>query len=479
MTRYGFTAKPMLLLDFLQSLYFVHPGDLAQARDDLLEVLQVGNVEDDFNTSLAVGSLRGDVADVAFGVPDHSGNALQHAKPVVAKDGELHGIGGGSALVAGPLHIDAAFWFVEKIRHVRTVDRVHGHAFAARDVANDSLAADGIATSRSIDEHIALPAYRDGVVIAEDAAYNAGNASGLRRQAFGFDVACNRVRRASGQQTGQHLPRGIFSIPDARHEVVCFAQAVSGCDLLQIFVFDFLKCDTVFARFFFDQFASNFNRAFALVNIEPVLDLVARAGGLDQPQPISAGLVAGLREDFDNVSGMQLVTQRYHSSVYLGADTGVTYFGVNAVGKVDWRSVARQDNNFTFGREGVDLFGIEIDLERGKKFIGIANVALPLDHLPQPCEALLVLRRDWAVFVFPVGSDAFFRHLVHFFGADLDFKRRAVLRDHRSAQRLIKIRPGHGDEIFDAPRHRPPKVMDDAENGVAVLQRAGDDAHGA
>src|ERR1700686_3586441 len=176
---------------------------------------------------------------------------------------------------------------------------------------------------------------------------------------------------------------------------------------------------------------------------------------------------------------MQLVPQRYHSSVDFGTDAGVPHFGVNAVGKIDRRGVARQDNNFAFGREGVDLFGIEIDLERGKKFVGIADIARPVDHLPQPCEALLVLGRDWTVFIFPVGSDAFFRHLVHFFGADLDFKRRAVLRDHRSMQRLIKIRPGHGDEILDAPRNRPPEVMDDAENGVAILQRASDDAHGA
>src|ERR1700686_4077305 len=176
---------------------------------------------------------------------------------------------------------------------------------------------------------------------------------------------------------------------------------------------------------------------------------------------------------------MQLVPQRYHSSVDFGTDAGVPHFGVNAVGKIDRRGVARQDNNFAFGREGVDLFGIEIDLERGKKFVGIADIALPLDHLPQPCEALLVLCRDGAVFVFPVGSDAFFRHLVHFFGADLDFKRSAVFCDHRGVQRLIKVWSGHGDEILDTPRNRPPEVMDDAENGVAILQRAGDDAHGA
>ena len=81
-----------------------------------------------------------------------------------------------------------------------------------------------------------------------------------------------------------------------------------------------------------------------------------------------------------------------------------------------------------FGRKGVNLFGIEIDFQRGEKFVGIADVALPLDHLAQPCEALLVLRRNWAVFVFPVGGDSLFGHLVHFFGADLDFETAFRLR---------------------------------------------------
>ena len=247
----------------------------------------------------------------------------------------------------------------------------------------------------------------------------------------------------------------------------------------RLLVLDFFQRDAVLARFFFDQLAADFDGALALVNVEPVLDLVARARRLDQAEPVAAGLVAGLREDLDDVAGMQLVAQRHHASVDLGADAGVADFGVNRVSEVDGRGVARQHHDLALGREGVNLFGIEIDLQGGEEFVGIADIALPLDHLPQPCEALLVLRRDRAVFVFPVGGDAFFRHLVHFFGANLDFERRAVFGDHRGVQRLVEVRPRHGDEILDAPGHRPPQIVDDAENGVAILQRTGDDAHGA
>src|SRR6476661_9261032 len=46
-------------------------------------------------------------------------------------------------------------------------------------------------------------------------------------------------------------------------------------------------------------------------------------------------------------------------------------------------------------------------------------------------------------------------------------------------QRLVEIRPRHGDKGFDPAGHRAPQVVDDAEYGVTVLQRTGDDAHGA
>ena len=209
-----------------------------------------------------------------------------------------------------------------------------------------------------------------------------------------------------------------------------------------------------------------------------MLDFVPRARGFNQRQPIAAGLVAGLCLNFDDVTGVQLVAQRNHASVNFGADAGVAHFGMNGVGEIDGRGIARQNHDFSLGSEGVDLFGIEVDFQRGKKFVGIADVALPLDHLPQPGEALFVLGGDGAVFVFPVSRDSLLRHLVHFFGANLDFKRRAVFCDHRSVQRLVEIRAGHGDEILDAPRHRPPQVVNDAEHRVAIRERARDHAHG-
>ena len=101
---------------------------------------------------------------------------------------------------------------------------------------------------------------------------------------------------------------------------------------------------------------------------------------------------------------------------------------------------------------------------------------LPLDHLAQPGQPLLVARRDRAVLIFPVGGDPFLGHLVHFLGADLHFESVAFFGDDGGMQRLVEVVARDGDEVFDPSRHRPPLVVDDAQHGVAVRFRLRDDA---
>ncbi len=67
---------------------------------------------------------------------------------------------------------------------------------------------------------------------------------------------------------------------------------------------------------------------------------------------------------------------------------------------------------------------------------------------------------------------------MHFFCADLYLEAGAFLGDHRGVQRLVQVRTRHGDEIFNAPRHRAPQVVHNAEDGVAILHRTCDHAHG-
>ena len=210
-----------------------------------------------------------------------------------------------------------------------------------------------------------------------------------------------------------------------------------------------------------------------------MLDLVAGARRDHKSQPIAAGMMAGIGDDLHNVAALQLGAQRHHAGVHFGAHTALAHFGVDGVGKIHRRGVARQNDHLALGSEGVNLFWVKIEFEAAEEFAGVFDVFLPVHHLPQPRQPLFVFGGDWhAVFVFPVGGDAVFAHVVHLFGADLHLEGRAILRDHGGMQRLVKIGPRHGDEILDAPSHRPPQVVDGAQRAVAVFYFLGDDADG-
>ena len=150
---------------------------------------------------------------------------------------------------------------------------------------------------------------------------------------------------------------------------------------------------------------------------------------------------------------------------------------MDGVGEINRRSVARQDDDLALGRERVYFLGIKVNAQRGKKIAGIAHLLLPLHQLAQPGEPLLVLLGEpAAVFVLPVRGDALLGGAVHLFGADLHFERLPVRPDHRSVQRLVEVRARDGDEVFDAPRHRPPGVVDDAQRRIGILHRVGNNA---
>jgi len=145
-------------------------------------------------------------------------------------------------------------------------------------------------------------------------------------------------------------------------------------------------------------------------------------------------------------------------------------FRVNGIGKVDRGSLARQDDHLAFGGKGVDLFGIEIDLESGEKLARIAHFVLPLEDVAQPGESLLVagpLRLP--LLVFPMGRNAHLRHAMHLLRAQLHLERLAVRANHGGVQGLVEIRARDGNEILDPARHGPPGIVNDAQGSIAVL----------
>src|SRR6267154_198476 len=171
----------------MQPLHFVHAGDLQQAGHNLFEVFEVRYVKDYLHAGLTVGSVGSDVADVALGVADNAGDVFQHSEAIVAVNSELDRVRCGRAFVAGPLYVDAAFRLIHEVGDVGAAYGVDRDSFSTRDIADNALSANRIATARAVDQHIALAFDHDGVVIAKDAPDHAGDSAGLVGESLSFD----------------------------------------------------------------------------------------------------------------------------------------------------------------------------------------------------------------------------------------------------------------------------------------------------
>ena len=276
--------------------------------------------------------------------------------------------------------------------------------------------------------------FQRSAVVPKDLADHAADQAFVFFFRFGFSCTCRIWNKFV-----QHGASGELAVADRGNQILLVSTnaIVTGNGRVPLGR-NLFQTDLILAGFFFQHFPADFHGALALVNQKPMLNFVPSARRLDESQPVATGLVSRLSDDLDDVAVAQLVPKWDDASIDLGAYTGITDFGVDVIGKVDAGCVARKDYNFPFRSEGIDLFRVEVDLERGKKFIWIGNIALPLHHLPQPGETLFVFGVDRrAVFVLPVGSDAVLGHLVHLFCANLHFKLHAAFRHDRGVQRLI------------------------------------------
>jgi hypothetical protein len=109
------------------------------------------------------------------------------------------------------------------------------------------------------------------------------------------------------------------------------------------------------------------------------------------------------------------------------------------------------DRTSPFGREDVDLFRVEVDLQVLHELLRIPDLLLHLEQLAQPLEvALVAMIADAPFLVFPVRRNAFLGAAVHLLGADLHLEREPELADDRGVQRLVAVGPRHRDEVLDA-----------------------------
>ena len=168
----------------------------------------------------------------------------------------------------------------------------------------------------------------------------------------------------------------------------------------------------------------------------------------------------------------------HHLGVDAGADAAVADLAVDGVGKVDGGRVLGQGDDLALGGEHEQLVGVQLGLERAHEVFGVLHAPFPVEHLADPGEALGEGGVVGALFfILPVGGNTEFRRLVHLVGADLYLERLAEVGDHRGVQRLVHVRLGGGDVVFDAAGDGLPALVDLAQHLVTLVYRADDDAH--
>jgi len=105
---------------------------------------------------------------------------------------------------------------------------VHRHAFAARDVADDLLAANRIAAARAVDQHIVDASHGDPVAPESDRAlHHRGHAGGA-----------GLLQLLGRHELGEHLSGADFAVSDGRQQFAALLRAPFGRCLVEAISFE-------------------------------------------------------------------------------------------------------------------------------------------------------------------------------------------------------------------------------------------------
>ena len=151
---------------------------------------------------------------------------------------------------------------------------------------------------------------------------------------------------------------------------------------------------------------------------------------------------------------------------------------MDAVGKVHWSCTAWQRNNLAFGRMDVNRIGEQVNFDMLQEFCGVTRLALNIQQGLQPavCALLQVVQGDVVFFVQPMRGHAFFGHVVHFAGAELELDGGAVGANQGGVQGLVAIHFRDGNVVLEFARYGAIQLVQGAQRQIALGQGVHNDA---
>ena len=201
----------------------------------------------------------------------------------------------------------------------------------------------------------------------------------------------------------------------------------------------------------------------------------AVAGGLrlDDFQPVAARPDLAVRgDDLDHIVRLEFVVKTNQVSVDAGALTVVPDIGMNAVCKVQRSGAGRQIKDFSARRQHEDIFPEKIFEDVVNELHAVLGGILRFEDLPQPARlAVEQALRCAPLLIHPMGGNTVFCSAMHLLRADLHFKRDAGIAQERCVQRAVHIRFWRGNIVLKPAGERLPACVQNAERGIAVVDR--------
>ncbi len=129
-------------------------GHFSNVGENGFELAAVDDFETGFDARvLAVGAAL-ETSNIGARSADDCSDFRQKTSAVLATNGKLDRESSGA--LASPLHGNAAFRLIHEVLHIGASARVHRDAAAARDVADDVVAGNRIATFCAVNEQIVV-----------------------------------------------------------------------------------------------------------------------------------------------------------------------------------------------------------------------------------------------------------------------------------------------------------------------------------
>ncbi len=126
----------------------------------------------------------------------------------------------------------------------------------------------------------------------------------------------------------------------------------------------------------------------------------------------------------------------------------------------------------------VNRIGEQVNFDVLQEFCGVTRLALNIQQGLQPavCALLQIVQGDVVFFVQPVRSHAFFGHVVHFAGAELELDGGAVGANQGGVQGLVAIHFRDGNIVLEFARYGAIQLVQGAQRQIALGQGVHNDA---